>query len=293
MKLRTRILFLFASTMVVMAVLVMAHYVHQSIILEHFEDSLEGLRDAMNPLLMQGDFLSLDAVFATWEMRVREAGLDFEEYRSRVYLQTVISAVLLMVLFAVGMTSLKKHVLHRLSIMRRFVVDAFQHGWAHRRLHMPGTDELSQFSKLFNTSMDTIEANMQSYTGKLAEDRKIITTLISGRGIPQAYFRSNGDFLGSGLGEKEEQEIMAAVKENLTDIQQLDALEAVYSYGEDSSKTMRVEYLGPSPGTRLLICVRPEKTPSPEDVESSSEEGSFVRQISLEDTLDEEEKPSS
>lgn len=259
MKLRTRVLFLFVTTMVVMAVLVMVHYIHQSLMLQYFSDALDALNAQMGALVIQGEGVSLDAVFATWYEGVRAAVEDFEGYRSRAYLQTVISAVVVMVLFAVGMSSIKKHVLQRLNVIRRFVVDAYQHGWAFRRLHMPGSDELAQFSKLFNTAIDTIETNLRLYSGKLAEDRKILMTFIAMGDRQRAYFRGNGDFIGSNLPEDAEEQVIATVRQNIDEIQGLDSLNAVYPMNlEPADLVLKVEYVGPDRGTRLLICATPE-----------------------------------
>lgn len=270
MKLRTRLLFLFLSTMVVMAVLVMAHYIQQSLLLEYFDHSLEHLKLQRPPQWLSsvdtglssdmsgGIDTASEMSLTLWYDRVQFIASDFNYYRSRVYLQAVISAVIVMVLFALGMSSLKKNVLARLNILRSFLTDAYQHGLAFRRLHLGGNDELTQFAKLFNASVDAIESHDQRYTGKLVEDRRLLATLIALSKPPRAFFRSNGDFLGSNLSEEIEHSVKVVVRDHLDEIQKLIILDAQYPLEDAGPEAkVRVEYVGPGSGTRLLISATP------------------------------------
>ncbi|MCY4444340.1 MAG: hypothetical protein OXC44_06040 [Proteobacteria bacterium] len=259
MKLRTRITFLFMAAMILLAAMMMINYINQSIIFQNLEKSLGLLTLAAVPAQHLQDHMTNELALQLAALQTRGQTIlkDFENYRYQMYLLMVISAVLVMLLFAIGMSTLKKHVVTRLNSLRRFVLDSHSHGLLHKRLVMSGFDELSQFASLFNSALDAMDKTSSQYAGRLAEIRKIILTLIADMPSPTAYFRMNGDCLGSNMAFSKEKTIMELVRKEINDIQELDSLEALYPLQEDES--LRVETIGPSAGVKLLIRASVEK----------------------------------
>ena len=252
MKLRTRIMFLFVSAMIIIASLIIVNYINQSLLFEHLEASLQKIERGLTHNFAD-ESVKLSEQHKNVRKRVAKLTADFEFYRFRTYILTVISSVVVMLLFALGMMSLKKHVVTRLMLLRNFIVEAYHHGIHHRRMNLSGNDELTQFADLFNKALDSIERKNSSREGQRGEDRMIILSLLQNMDKPVAYFRMNGELLGSNLSREHEDAVKNHLEKHITRFQEQNTLEACDPL--DALHELRVQAVGPQGRGLMLLRV--------------------------------------
>ena len=268
MKLRSRIMFLFTAGTILIAGIVMVNYINLSMIFEYFDTSLNQLNDFARSAIRLYPYPEPQETFALLEEDIQSLTQNFQNYRNRVYIQTVIFAILVMILLALTITSLKHHVINRLEIIRHFTINTYSEGLAHKRLDLPGQDELTDFAALLNKALDSMESSNSEYTGKLAQIRGIILTLMADNPHPTAYFRMSGDLLGSNLSPKEEDQVTETIQAHHQDFSLLDTFDKVYAL--DETRELKVEAIGPESQSLLLVKASvQEKKSSPQ---SSSED---------------------
>lgn len=215
MHLRTRIMLLFIGVVMASAALTIMHYVSQSLTIRGLETSMQALKQYVEQS-EHGAFFDPEYFLLTLQNRLTELTAEFNDYRYKVYLQTVMSVVGVMVVFALGFNSLKRHIIQRLDTLRGFILDTYEHGPSHRRLELAGKDELSQVAQLINTSLNVHEAARAEFTGRILEHRKMLLTLIQQFKRPVAYFRAGGDLVVSNMDRELEDQVTQVVRQQLS-----------------------------------------------------------------------------
>lgn len=253
MQLRTRIILLFVGLIVGTAALTIMHYMTHSLMIGRFEDAL----DRFNEYLARydhGAFFDPEYFLLTTAYQLTDITSEFAEYRSQIYTQTVVSVIGVMVVFALGFTSLKRHMINRLDAIRGFVGDTYEHGPSYRRLQLSGKDELSQIAKLMNTALNVLEAAKAEAMGRDLEGRKMLLSLIRQSSVPVAYYRASGDLMGSNLEEDMEGKISELIRPQFGRLQKMKDEFETLDFGDHE---LILSWIGPRSGTRVLLEVKP------------------------------------
>ena len=264
MKLRTRIMLLFVGAIVVTASLTVVNYIGQSITFEGLESSLLSLLSFLEGYDNYDESTAIQPEYLITSIQHKLGGVTQEFYaiKSRVYIQTVLSVIAVMIIFALGMASLKKNVINRLDIVRGFIGDTYEHGPSHKRLQLSGKDELAHMGKLLNASLNVMESRHAQAEGRYLEDRKILLTLIGLSAGKVAYYRISGDLVGSNLTGELETKVTIAVREHITSLQKL-GTETVVIEVPDTEAKIHASGVGVEPGATLLLQVKVEEPKDP------------------------------
>ena len=259
MKLRTRILLLFVGAIVVTASITVVNYISQSMIFEGLETSLRSL---LEYLVSYESDVAIPSEYMITSIRHKVNAVlgEFYAFKNRVYIQTVLTVIGVMIVFAMGMASLKKNVINRLDILRGFIGETYEYGPSHKRLQLPGKDELAHVGNLLNTSLNVLESRDALAEGRYLEDRKILLTLIGLSDRRVAYYRVSGDLVGSNLAGDLEEKVSNTVRHHISRLQNL-GTETEVMMVEESDKKMYVSGVGVEPGATLLFQVKIDDSP--------------------------------
>ncbi|MCY4381066.1 MAG: hypothetical protein OXC40_05825 [Proteobacteria bacterium] len=252
MKLRTRIILLFLAVVTLTTLLVVSSFMIQSLIFNHLESSLLSIKQYLH----EPNHFNPDKphyYVATASYYLDQVFTDFSSYRSNTYIQMIISVTFVMIVFAIVMDSLKKHVTSRLDLMGAFVKDIYNQGLTHKRLDVVGRDELSRVMKLLNSTFNMLESKSAEAEGRRLEQRKILLTLIHQSKGKVAYFRLNGHLVGSNLDSDEESRVSEVVGSHLDRLQDL-AL-TTETIGFHGDQVLAISHASMNSGAKLLYKV--------------------------------------
>ena len=220
MRLATRILILFIVAMAIVLYLMIASYLNQTMIIDYYRDALMKIYQLYLRSELEAGLDKKQVYFDNIGEHLRILLERFDSYNQRLFIQSIISFIVSMILFAFVMNSLRKHVFSRFNLIAEFVKNAYKQGLTHRRINLFGKDEISEFSELLNNSFDSLDECKRSLLGRSLQDRKIIECLINQSNTPCVYYRLNGDLLGSNLTITQEKASVSIVKNNLNQILQ-------------------------------------------------------------------------
>lgn len=244
-------MFLFTAGAILSAGVVVVSYINFNMVFEYFEQSLKTLEQFAATSKKLAPYPDPKESYSLLLQDIQVLSQKFKHYQNRVYVQIVIFAIIVMILFAITITSLKQSVVSRLETLRNFTISAYTEGFTHKRLHLAGQDELTDFVALFNKALDAIDIASSDFSGKIAQTRRFIVTLIADVNIPTAYFRMSGDFLGSNLKQDEEDRVMEIMNTYHQEFQLLKHFQKTYAFNE--TKDIIIETIGPEADSLLLI----------------------------------------
>ena len=254
MQLRTKIMTLFVGVVAITACLEVIQYITHSRMIIQLEESLEVLEQYVDQR-EHGVFFDPGYFMLTIQHKIAELAREFSQQHHKIYIQSVMWLIGLMVIFALGYTTWLRHIMSRLDVLRNFILDTYEHGPSHKRLELAGKDELSQVAKLINTSLDVHEAAKAELTGRVLENRKMVLALIRQFKQPVAYFRTNGDLVGSNMNGEIENQVAQLVSKHLLHLQTIGTQTEIFEMGAGES-TVTIQGIGVVSGSQILIQVQ-------------------------------------
>ena len=251
MRLATRILILFILAIAIVFYLVITSYLNQIVIIEHYKNALITLNDLHLRSTYETTLSRKQVYFDYIGENLNTILGNFNSYKQRIFIQSIVSFVIAMILFAFAMTSLRKHVLSRFNIIGEFIKNAYKQGLTHRRINLSGRDEISELSELVNKALDSIDSSEASLEGHHRQNRKIIDSLIKSQSESNAYFRINGDLIGSNVKVEDEKKICAIIKQNIDKI--INSGPATNVFELSTHNQLMVETIGAKASESILI----------------------------------------